>query len=101
MNMDKTIKIRAVPDEAFPGNAAEGLAQELTRQSAQLEEEKKRAIESAKKIEQLRGMLQKEQARTAELEAQVTVAETKVKDLTDALDRISSIAATMIQVSKR
>lgn len=78
-------------------------ANELAVKDAQLEEEKNRALGNLKMIVQLRESLKHEQAKTAEvadklaeLEAKtkaLALSEAKVKELTDALGNISSIAA--------
>lgn len=76
---------------------------QLVKKDAQLEEEKKRSLEYIRTIDQLRENLKKDQAKmtemldkSAELEAkakEVALLEAKVKDLSGALNRISSIAA--------
>lgn len=72
--MDKTVKIRAYPDDA-KSNAAQGKPAddqinsfESAKLHTLLEEEKRLSLEQMRKIEQLRESLKQEQARTAELE---------------------------------
>jgi DNA repair exonuclease SbcCD ATPase subunit len=77
-------------------------ANELVRKNAQLEEEKKKSLEQAKTIEQLKESLKQEQAKSsgaidqsAELEAktkELVMLEAKIKDLSGALGKIASIA---------
>lgn len=77
---------------------------ELAVKEAQLEEEKSRALGNLKMIVQLRESLKQEQTKTAEvadklaeLEAKtkaLELSETKVKELAEALTKISNIAAT-------
>jgi len=75
----------------------------LAKKNAQLEEEKKKALEYERTILELRNSLRQEQARTAEmansstkLEArtlEVVVLEARVKELSDLIGRIAGIAA--------
>lgn len=112
-----TIKIRAYADKAA-GEAQSNLSEEqdnaleLVKRTAQLQEEKSRSLEHQKTIAQLQECLKQEQARTAELEQSLAVLEARLKEfveqdnasqfaeleaqvsaLTDALGRISDIAA--------
>lgn len=72
--MDKTVKIRAYSaDAASPageGNltAEQNNSLELAKKNTQLEEEKKKSLDQAKLIEQLKASLAQEQAKWAELE---------------------------------
>ncbi len=89
--------------EAKAKEAASLEANGLAKKSAELEEEKLKSIEQTKMIEQLRDGLKQEQAKTAgmadklaELDARTKEAaalEIKVKELTDALGKIATIAA--------
>lgn len=132
MDDDKTLKIRAFPAEPAvakpkPDNLGreQELTLELSKKNAQVEEEKKKALDALKIIERMRETLKQEQAKSAELqakanaadakvaaaeskanlaEAKATVAEAKaaeaqakVKELTEALERISNVAASAIQ----
>lgn len=114
---ETTIKIRAYSDDGVvPQNTlteAQNNAVELVKKSAQLEEEKKKALEYLKTIEQLQESLKLEQAKAAEmarkiagLEAKVrelaaleakemefAALEAKVRELTEVLGKISGIAA--------
>lgn len=85
--MEKTVKIRAYPDDA-KSNASQGnLADdqnrslELAMKNAQLEEEKSRSHEHLKTIVQLRESLKQEQAKTAEMARKTAEQDAKVKDL--------------------
>ncbi len=74
---------------------------QLAKKTAQLEEEKKKSLEQARTIEELREILKEEQAKagvdySAELEAktkEVAALQAKVKDLAGMLTKIASIAA--------
>jgi hypothetical protein len=76
---------------------------ELAGKNAQLKEEKAKSLEYMKIVEQLRESLKQEQARTADMAArtasqeaklkELAALEAKVKEMTDALGRISGIAA--------
>lgn len=84
--MEKTVKIRAYPDDA-KSNASQGdLADdqsrslELAMKNAQIEEEKSRSHEHLKTIVQLRESLKQEQAKTAEMAKRMADQDAKVKD---------------------
>ncbi len=76
---------------------------ELAKKSAQLEDEKKKTVEQAKTIEQLRESIKQEQARNADasnlpakLDAktkEVAALEAKVKEMSAVLGKIASMAA--------
>ena len=82
---------------------AELEANVLAKKNTQLEEEKGKSLEHLRMIVQLRESLKQEQAKTAEmakkaagLEAkakELAVLETRVKEMTEALSKISSVAA--------
>ena len=107
--MEKTVKIRAYPDDAksnaSQGNLADGqnISLELAMKNAQLEEEKSRSLEHLKTIVQLRESLKQEQAKTAEMARKMAEQDAKAKDLaaleanvkelTEALSKIAAIAA--------
>lgn len=71
--MEKTVKIRAYPDDVkndvAQGNLTEeqNKALELVNKNAQLDDEKKKSLEYLKVIEQLKESLKQEQAKTAEM----------------------------------
>ncbi len=69
------------------------LALELATKNAQLEEEKKKAAEQLKMLEQLRETLKQEQARTAELTKNTALLETRIREMFAAFDKIAQIAA--------
>lgn len=101
--MEKTVKVRALPesaqDGAQQGNFAEeqALSKALTRKSAQLEEEKMRSLDYIKTIEQLQASLRQEQEKSAELASLAKRSkefQARIKELSDALDKILSMAAT-------
>jgi len=85
--MEKTVKIRAYPDDAksnaSQGNLADGqnISLELAMKNAQLEEEKSRSLEHLKTIVQLRESLKQEQAKTAEMARKMAEQDAKAKDL--------------------
>jgi hypothetical protein len=86
--MDKTVKIRAYPDDAKNNGSQSNLtkdqdkALELVNKNIQLEEERKRSLEYVKAIEQLRVGLNQEQSRTAEMAKRTVELEAKLKELT-------------------
>ncbi|MGA7595088.1 MAG: hypothetical protein WCA64_07820 [Gallionella sp.] len=113
-----TIKIRAYAGNAAGADAHSNLSEEqdnaleLVKRTAQLQEERNRSLEYQKAIAQLQECLKQEQARTAELEnvlaalearlkelagqdnaSKLAELEARVSELTDALGRISEIAA--------
>ncbi|ADE12505.1 hypothetical protein [Sideroxydans lithotrophicus] len=77
---------------------------QLMKKNAQLEEEQKKSLEYMRTIEQLRETLKQDQARMTELMSksaeqdsrakELAALEAKVKDLSGALNKIASIAAT-------
>jgi myosin heavy subunit len=89
--------------EARAKESASAEASELVKRTAELEEEKRKLLEQAQTIEQLRESLKQEQAKSAgmadklsELEAgarEVAALEAKVNELTDAMSKIVAIAA--------
>lgn len=94
---------KAAELEAKSKDSAALMAGELSKTSAQLEEEKKKTVEQAKTIEQLRESIKQEQARNADasnlparLEAknkEVAALEVKVKEMSAVLGKIASMAA--------
>lgn len=123
-DLDKTMKLRAFSPAAKREAAQEipakdiGLALELEKKTAQLEEERKKVIDALNIVERVRESLRQEQAKTADLmarlnaieskgtvvEARITVAEAKaaeaevkIKELTEALQKISMIATAASQ----
>jgi hypothetical protein len=118
--MDKTVKTRAytngASDAASSSNLSEAqeAALELVKKTALLEEAKIKSLEYLNTIEHLQESLRLEQARSADLVkkisgmesrikelseqggdlGRVVELETRVKELTDLLGRISGIAAT-------
>lgn len=109
-NLDKTLKVRALSPDAKPKASSDNLSREqelaleLTKKNAQIEEERKKALESLKIVERMRELLKQEQAKSAELEAKITAAEAKcsateakVKELTAVLEKISGLATSAAQ----
>lgn len=68
-------------------------AAEFTKTNIQLEEEKKRSLDMLKMVEQLRESLKQEQMKTAETIGKASTQEARVKELSEALGKISAIAA--------
>lgn len=105
-DLEKTLKIRAFSPEAKREPAPEvhakdmGMALELEKKTAQLEEERKKSLECLIVVERQREFIKQEQAKSAELQARVAAAEAKIKDLTQALDRVSSIVNTAMAEAK-
>jgi chromosome segregation ATPase len=65
---------------------------QLARKNAQLEEEKQKLIEYMKMIEQLRENVRQDQEKKIEMANKLAVLETKVKELSVVLAKISSLA---------
>jgi len=117
-NQDKTtIKVRAYPDDAKRVAPQSNLTEdqdnalELVKKTAQFEEAKRKALELERTIEELRANLANEQAKSAELAKKMSSLEvehkaaqdssgktaeleTKVKELSEMLGKISGIAAS-------
>lgn len=72
---------------------AEVEGNQLVRKDAQLEEEKKKSQEYMRMLEQLRESNKQDQAKKIELANKVAVLDTKVKELSVVLSKISSLAA--------
>jgi chromosome segregation ATPase len=101
----KTVEMakKAAGLELRVNESASQEANELAKKNAQLEEEKSKSQEQLRMIVQLRESLKQEQAKTAELADKVSgleanakatsALEAKVKELTDVLGKIVSIAA--------
>ena len=85
--MEKTVKLRAYPDDAKKPSAAINPADEksleLAMKDAQIEEERSRSLEHLKTIVQLRESLKQEQARTAEIARKAAELEARVKGSTE------------------
>lgn len=82
--MDKTVKVRAYPDDAKPqSNLTEDQDKmlELVKRNALLEEENKKSPEYLKTIEQLKVSLKQEQIKAAEMEAKTAKLEARVNGL--------------------
>lgn len=85
--MDKTIKIRALSDDANSNALQSNLTEdqdkmlELVKKNTLLEEENKKSIEYLRTIEQLKESLKQEQAKSAEMAAKTSKLEAKVNDL--------------------
>jgi N-acetylmuramoyl-L-alanine amidase CwlA len=66
---------------------------QLLKKNTLLEEEKKKSLQYAKEIDLFKERLKQEQAKTADLEKKTATQEIKVKELTELLGKISTIAA--------
>ena len=94
--MDRTLKMRAYNSGA--GTETSNLTREqelelaLTKKSAQAEEERKKALDTLTVLEQVREVHKRDLARLAELEGQLTTAQSRIKELEAALGRIASLA---------
>lgn len=66
---------------------------QLARKDAQLEEERKNSLEYMRTVDQLRESTKQDQAKKIELANKVAVLETKVKELSVVLSKISSLAS--------
>ena len=117
--MERTVKTRAFSDDANSAAAQSNLTEaqeqalEFAKKNAQLQEEKNKSLDLERTIEQLRASLRREQEKAAEmanmamgLEAKlkelaeygtsvkkVAELEARVTELTEALVKISGIAA--------
>lgn len=83
--MEKTVKLRAYPDDAKKtaetGKAVDEKSLELAMKDAQIEEERSRSLEHLKTIVQLREGLKQEQARTIEAAQRANELEARLRDL--------------------
>lgn len=68
-------------------------AAEFTKTNSLLEEEKKRSLDMLKMVEQLRESLKQEQMKTAETAGRISAQDARIKELGDALGKISVIAS--------
>jgi hypothetical protein len=87
-SVKKTVELKAKLNKL-----AEAEGNQLVRKDAQLEEEKKKSQEYMRMIEQLRESSKQDQAKKIELANKVAVLDTKVKELSVVLSKISSLAA--------
>ena len=82
--MEKTVKLRAYPDDArknaAPDKPIDEKSLELAMKDAQIEEERSRSLEHLKTIVQLRESLKQEQTRTAEANQKTNELEARLKD---------------------
>lgn len=92
--MDKTLKMRAYAGGAETSNLSreQELELELAKKAAQVEEEKKKALETLNALEHMRGVVKQERAKVADLQAGIAAAQARVKELEAALEKIASIA---------
>ncbi len=96
--MDRTVKIPAYTGEVKQGVPQDNLTKEqsltleLATKNTQLEEEKSKSLEQLKTIERLRETLAQEQSKTAELTRNLSLLQSRVEELQDALGKISEIA---------
>ncbi len=93
--MDKTLKMRAYT----PGGSEKShltreqeLDLELAKKTAQLEEEKRKSLETLKALEHVRDVHKNEQVKSAELQARLNAAEDRIKELRQTLDKIAALA---------
>jgi phosphoglycerate-specific signal transduction histidine kinase len=95
MAMDKTLKMKAY---AAPAGEAHNLTREqeleleLAKKTVQLEEERKKALDTLTALEHMRETLKNERAKSADLQAAVTEREARIRELEAALEKIASIA---------
>lgn len=78
--------------QAQLGKLATAEENQLARKNAQLEEEKQKLIEYMKMVEQLRENARQDQEKKVEMANKLAVLETKVKELSVVLAKISSLA---------
>ncbi len=93
--MDRTLKMRAyTPGASETSNLTreQELELELAKKAAQLEEEKRKSLETLKVLEHMREVHKNEQARSAELQARLNAAEDRIKELRQTLDKIAALA---------
>jgi chromosome segregation ATPase len=95
MGMDKTLKMRAY--SASSGDVhnltrEQELELELAKKSGQLEDERRKSLETLNALEHAREARKSEQAKIAEMRALLDAAQARVSELEAALERIASIA---------
>lgn len=93
--MDKTLKMRAYASGGAENSnltREQELDLELKKKTAQLEDERKKALDTLDALEQLREVLKAERARFAEAHAALAGKDARIKELEAALERIASIA---------
>lgn len=100
-----TIKIRAYTNGAEGDDVQSNLSEEqnnaleLSKRTAQLQEEKNRSVELLRAIELLQGSIKQEQARTAEMAKTVEALEIQLKDLA-AQNNASKVAELEARVTE-
>ena len=96
MGLDRTVKMRAYAGDAknASGNLTreQELELELTKKNAQLEDERKKSLETLNALEQARQHFMQEQVKNAELQGRLKDAEGRVQKLLAALGKIAGIA---------
>ncbi len=70
-------------------------SRELVQKTAQFEEEKNKSLELLKTVAQLRESLKQEQAQAGEMAVKYAAQETRLKELSDVLGKISSAVAAV------
>lgn len=75
-------------------------ANELARKNAQIEEEKKKSLDQLKTIEQLRGGLKQEQAKTAGMEKEIAGMEAKIKGFSELENKVKEMAGLEAKVKE-
>ena len=93
--IDKTLKMRAYTPAAGESSnltREQELDLELAKKNAQLEEERKKALDTLNALEHLREVLKGERAKSADLQAAVSTKDARIQELEAALGRIASIA---------
>lgn len=100
--MDKTLKMRAYSAASETSNLTreQELELELMKKNTQLEEEKKKALDTLTALEQQREATKREQAKAAEVLARLAAAEARIKELGAALETIAA-AAVAASTGKR
>ena len=96
MGMDRTVKMRAYAgskNESGNLTREQELELELNKKNTQLEEEKKRSLETLNALEQARQHFIQEQLKNAELQGRVKDAEERIQKLLATLGKIAGIAA--------
>lgn len=97
MGLDRTVRMRAYAGDSKneSGNLTreQELELELTKKKAQLEEEKKKSLETLNALEHARQHYKQEQVKTAELQEKLNAAEARIQKLVVTLGKIAGIAA--------
>jgi cysteinyl-tRNA synthetase len=94
--MERTLKMRAYKSsgaESSNLSREQELELDLAKKSAQLEEEKKKSLETLKALEHMREVLKDERAKAEGMQGRLAAAEETIKQLRQTLGQIAGLAA--------